>query len=137
MIKGIAHLAFQVSDMDKAVAFYEDALGCTKKFILYDDHGQPWIIYMQITENQFIELFFAHRNIVSKQDETSYQHLCIEVTNIHALVKELHDKGIKIEKQVTLGLDHNYQCWIKDPDGNPIELMEYGIDSLQLGIEKE
>ncbi|MDD3107280.1 MAG: VOC family protein [Bacilli bacterium] len=132
MIKGIAHIAFQVSNMDKSVEFYEDALGCTKKFVLYDDHGQPWIIYMQIAENQFIELFFAHRNMVTNPDTTSYQHLCIEVTNIHEVVKALEDKGIKIAKSVVLGLDHNYQCWIKDPDGNPIELMEYGFDSLQL-----
>ena len=132
MIKGIAHIAFQVSNMDRAVTFYEDALGCTKKFVLYDDHGQPWIIYMQLAENQFIELFFAHRNIVINPDTTSYQHLCIEVTNIHALEKELAEKGIKIAKSVSIGLDHNYQCWIKDPDGNPIELMEYGTDSLQL-----
>jgi hypothetical protein len=33
---------------------------------------------------------------------------------------------------VILGKDHNYQCWVKDPDGNPIELMEYGKNAMQL-----
>ena len=31
-----------------------------------------------------------------------------------------------------LGMDHSCQAWIADPDGNAIELMEYGYSSLQL-----
>ncbi len=132
MIKGIAHLAFQVADMDKAVRFYEDGLGFTQKFILKDDAGNPWIVYLQVASDQFIELFYAHEPLVRRPAVTGYQHLCIEVDDIKSVAADLAAKGIAIDHPVTLGLDHNYQCWIHDPDGNPIELMEYGPDALQL-----
>ncbi len=132
MIKGIAHLAFQVSNMEKSIAFYEKAFGFKKKFVLDDPKGNPWIVYLQVSETQFIELFYAHEKLEHHPHQTSYQHLCLEVTNIEKLANSLVEKGIPLLHQVILGLDNNYQCWITDPDGNTIELMEYGIDALQL-----
>jgi hypothetical protein len=32
---------------------------------------------------------------------------------------------------ITLGSDGSYQAWLKDPDGNRIELHGYTADSLQ------
>jgi len=32
-----------------------------------------------------------------------------------------------------MGMDNSRQAWVMDPDGNAIELMEYGPSSLQLG----
>jgi hypothetical protein len=31
-----------------------------------------------------------------------------------------------------MGMDNSRQAWVTDPDGNQIELMEYGPKSLQL-----
>lgn len=31
-----------------------------------------------------------------------------------------------------LGMDNSWQAWITDPDGNRIELMEYGPSSMEL-----
>lgn len=132
MVKGIAHLAFQVSDMDKSVAFYENILGFKKKFTLGDDGGKPWIVYLQVSKNQFIELFYAHQELERSYRASSYQHLCVEVEEIHRFADEIVKKGVPLDKEVTMGLDNNFQCWISDPDGNPIELMEYGLSSLQL-----
>lgn len=134
MINGIAHLAFQVSNMDASIKFYESAFGFKEKFRLNDEKGNPWIVYLQITHIQFIELFYSHDKIIQSQNKSSYQHLCLEVTGIKKIANELEKKGFKLDKPVTMGLDNNYQCWISDPDGNPIELMEYGIEALQLQI---
>jgi len=34
--------------------------------------------------------------------------------------------------EISMGMDNARQAWIADPDGNAIELMEYGHSSLQL-----
>ncbi len=132
MIKGLAHLALVVTDIDKSLDFYVNKLGFKKKFTLGDNPDKPWIYYIQINENQFIELFPAYKDIKWNHDAAPYRHLCLEVDDIHSLVSDLQAKGLVIDQPITMGLDNNYQSWIHDPDGNPIELMEYGKDSLQL-----
>jgi catechol 2,3-dioxygenase-like lactoylglutathione lyase family enzyme len=59
MIKGIAHVAYTVSDMEKALHFYCDQLGFQKAFEIRDDEGKPWINYIKVSKNQFIELFYG------------------------------------------------------------------------------
>ncbi len=130
MIKGIAHLAFRVSNIDRSVAFYEKAFGFKRKFSLDNDDGTPWLVYLQVNADQFIELF-PSTDPVTQHQSRSYQHLCIEVENINEVAKRLEDQGIILDEPVILGLDGNYQCWVHDPDGNPIELMEYGPQAMQ------
>ncbi len=131
MIKGIAHVAFFVSDINKSIDFYVNKLGFKKKFSLNDKSGKLWIVYIEVNNNQFIELFPINDKI-NNNYEQSYQHLCLEVKNIHKLVKDLEAVGVVIDQPIIMGMDNNYQSWIHDPDGNPIELMEYGADSFQL-----
>lgn len=130
MIKNIGHLAFSVSDMEKSLHFYCDQLGFTHLFQLKDSSGNPWINYLKITERQFIELFYG--NNLKPGDNASYHHLCLEVDDIKATVRELESRGVVFAQQIMQGSDKNYQIWIKDPDGNPIELMQLHPDCPQL-----
>ncbi|MDD3478725.1 MAG: VOC family protein [Candidatus Izemoplasmatales bacterium] len=130
MIKGIAHLAFRVTNMEESIRFYEKYLGIKKKFELDDDHGNPWIVYLAVSENQFIELFYSSI-ATDKPINTSYQHLCLEVDDVRQIAKDLVSKGLTLDVEPLLGKDFNWQCWIHDPDGNPIELMQYTEKSLQ------
>ncbi len=134
MIKGIAHLAFLVQDLDSSIDFYINKLGFKKKFTLNNDEGYPWIVYIEIRNNQFLELFPAenHVHVEKRKENDSYAHLCFEVTNIHKVISDLKEKGVEIDQPIIMGLDNNYQAWIHDPDGNAIELMQYGENSLQL-----
>lgn len=131
MIKGIAHLAFQVSNMEESISFYHKAFGFDKKFTLEDDLNQPWIVYLEVSKTQFIELFYSTLSFPRKE-AMSYQHLCLEVEDIFEFEKHIVQTGLILDKPIILGKDHNYQCWMNDPDGNPIEIMQYTKDSLQL-----
>lgn len=62
MIKGIAHAAYTVTNMEKSLCFYCDVLGLKKVFELNRPDGKPWIIYLKVSERQFIELFYGERN---------------------------------------------------------------------------
>ena len=131
MIKGIAHTAYNVKDLEKSIAFYSDVLGFKKLFTMRHDDGKIMLVYMKVNENQFIELFPARSEQGENNQQGSYAHLCLEVEDINEIASEMKEKGIKLDVEPKQGKDGNYQCWIKDPDGNRIEFMQMMPDSLQ------
>lgn len=130
MIKRIGHIALRTADMDKALHFYCDILGFQRAFELKDDKGNPWIEYIKVCEGQFIELFYGGVNKPHPvQQQIGYNHLCLEVDDIHAIAAHLKANGIILDVEPKRGKDRNYQCWAKDPDGNRIEFMQLEPDS--------
>lgn len=129
MIKGIAHLAFRVTDMKKALDFYVRGLGFTHAFSIEDDENRPWIEYLKIGNGQFIELFYPGQDQQSRNE--SYMHVCLEVDDCLATEGELEARGIRISNRTQRGKDGNYQCWVHDPDGHAIEIMQISPDSMQ------
>ena len=59
-----------------------------------------------------------------------YRHLCFEVQDLEATRSELIQKNVSVT-EIKTGMDHSKQAWVKDPDGNDIELMEYTAESKQ------
>jgi lactoylglutathione lyase len=45
------------------------------------------------------------------------------VDDLSAAVRELAGRGVALTAEPKQGQDGNWQAWIADPDGNPIELM--------------
>jgi len=62
---------------------------------------------------------------------TQYKHFCLEITGLDEYCTALRSKGVLVS-DISMGIDNSRQAWIADPDGNAIELMEYGPSSLQL-----
>lgn len=124
----IGHIAYSTLDMDKSLAFYRDVLGFRHIFSLADDSGNRWIEYLMTPDSRFIELFVPEN---ASEKTGTYKHLCLEVDDLEAAVAELTEKGIKIDSPIRQGKDTNYQAWITDPDGRPIELMQINKTSSQ------
>jgi predicted enzyme related to lactoylglutathione lyase len=55
----------------------------------------------------------------------------LEVTGLDEYCDKLKTNGVEVSG-ISMGMDNSRQAWIADPDGNQIELMEYGPASLQL-----
>lgn len=138
-VKGVAHAAFNVSDMEKAIKFYEDVLGFEKAFELqHPTTGEPWIVYLHAGGNQFIELFYGGVNCQEYKDENiGYSHLCLEVEDIQKIADQITQAGWVLDSPASQGMDKNWQCWTHDPDHNRIELMQMEEDSLQCRFLKE
>ncbi|EHB63499.1 MULTISPECIES: VOC family protein [Paenibacillus] len=133
MIQGIAHLAFDVADMEKSLHFYCGILGFTRAFDIPDDQGRPWIEYIKVRDGQFIELFYGGRNKPERvQQPIGFSHLCLEVRDIHEIAEHLRKHGVPLDVEPVQGKDHNWQCWAKDPDGNRIEFMQLDPKSPQM-----
>ena len=53
---GLNHVGINVPDMDEALEYYTETLGFPEAFRAVDDQGQPRLVYVQISENTFVEL---------------------------------------------------------------------------------
>jgi lactoylglutathione lyase len=124
-LKAIAHWALKVSDLDRSLTFYRDALGFREMMRLHHDNGDVWLIYLRITDTQFVELFPGGEGVrAPNRDATAINHICLEVENVDAAAEYLRKIGVKLTTEPKLGLDGNRQAWFEDPDGNRIELMQ-------------
>jgi lactoylglutathione lyase len=132
-ITGIGHVAFRVKGLERALDFYCGTLGFQEAFRL-DREGQPspWIVYLRAAPGQFLELFpGAHGEVPPRSQTAGYNHFCLVVEDLRQAAEELGAKGVTITSGPKQGTDTNWQCWIADPDGNAIELMQIMPDSPQ------
>ena len=56
-LTSIAHLAIRARDIDAMVAFYTEKLGFAEMFRLNQDNGALMLVYLRITDDQYLELF--------------------------------------------------------------------------------
>jgi lactoylglutathione lyase len=136
-ISQIAHWALKIHDLERSLAFYRDTLGF--KEMMRIDHvegpekGQLMLVYLRVTDTQFVELFPRGRGTVSPdEDTTSMHHVCLQVASVAVTAEALRAAGVALFREAKLGLDGNNQCWIKDPDGNRIEFMEMLPGNMQV-----
>jgi catechol 2,3-dioxygenase-like lactoylglutathione lyase family enzyme len=138
MIRRLAHLNFVTTDLEKIIDFYVNKLGMQVKFTLNNNQGQPFGYYFACGDTTFLEFFDQVMaaevwggTVEDLHTGTRYKHFCLEVTGLDEFCKTLKGKGVEVS-EISMGMDNSRQAWIADPDGNAIELMEYGPSSLQL-----
>lgn len=137
MITGIGHLAFRVTDLERALDFYCGKLGFREAFRLErEGEPSPWIVYLQITPGQFVELFPRGEGSVAPRGRAAgYNHYCLVVDDMAATLRELRERGLEITGEPVQGMDTNWQFWLQDPDGNAIELMQIAAGSPQAAAD--
>jgi lactoylglutathione lyase len=147
-INGLGHVALKVKDVDKSMAFYNGVLGFPEMLRLHHDDGSLFLVYLRITDTQYLELFpNAANDRAPGLDANGVHHFCLTVERLEPVLDALLANGgtpyvwTKTKAGMALepvgkpvisnGLDGNRQSWLEDPDGNRIELMEMAPDCLQ------
>ena len=131
-LTGLAHIAIRSRDLEASVRFYADKLGCAEMFRLNRDNGDLMLVYMRLTDDQYIEIFpNGEGESAPSPQSVGMNHYCISVADLDVTVAELERRGVTMTRGITLGLDGNRQAWHADPDGVRIELMEMAADSKQ------
>ena len=144
MIKQLAHLCLKTSQLDKMTAFYVGGLGASVRFRYLTNDSRPVGCYFAFGANTFIEVFDhadAHRRsqaakplepLEEPRDPwlARFNHFCLEVEDLDGYVALLESRGVSVTGRKT-GNDRSRQAWVKDPDGNLIELQEYTPQSRQ------
>ena len=126
-ITGVAHVAFFASDLDKARAFYREALGYQEPYDLKNPDGSLIMSFVKINDRQYVEL--------SKEKAPGtdrLNHVSLETDDIAGMRNYLASKGIKVPAapgKVRIG---NMAFNVTDPDGHTLEFVQYMPDSLTL-----
>jgi lactoylglutathione lyase len=129
---GIGHVALKVADIERSLEFYRDRLAFDEIMRLNHDDGRLWLVYLRVTDTQFLELFpGGEGDRAPGRDATAVNHFCLESADLDATASALRAAGIALTVQPKTGADRNRQCWIEDPDGNRIEFMQMMPDAMQ------
>jgi lactoylglutathione lyase len=134
MITDLGHAAFAVQDVDAALAFYAK-LDLQESFRLHREDGSLMLVYLHIGGDRFLELF-PNGPGPDPDRVQSFKHVCLLTTDLRAAVETLRGRGVAIEVEPKEGLDGNLQAWIRDPDGNAIELMQLVESSPQRRVAR-
>ena len=135
MITDLGHAAFAAHDLDRSLAFYAQ-LGLHEAFRLHRTDGSLLLVYLHVAGDRFIEVFPGGPP-PDPERRGSFKHLCLLTDDLHAYVERLRAAGVAIDREPALGLDHNWQAWVRDPDGNQIELMQLVEESPQRQVARQ
>ncbi len=126
-VLGIAHVAFRVSDMDKAELFYESLLGYQAPFSLTDSGGKTTTAFIKANDSQYVELFQGN---AQSQSQGQLDHFALYTDDLTAMRAYLQRLGMYIAKDIHKGRIGNPFLTIRDPDGHFIEILQYLPNSL-------
>jgi lactoylglutathione lyase len=130
-VSSIAHVAIRVKDVPRTLDFYVGRLGM-REMMRLDRDGRLWLLYLRITDAQFLEVFpEGTGERAAEREAVGYNHLCLEVPDIDIALRELEAARVPLIREKQMGADGNWQAWIEDPEGHRIELMQMMPDSLQ------
>jgi catechol 2,3-dioxygenase-like lactoylglutathione lyase family enzyme len=133
----LGHVGLAISDLQSALHFYVDQLGLKEAFRLNGPDGRPSLIYLRVANTDtFVELF-PGRKKTSPAETSTINHLGLFVMNLQAELQTLKDRGYPLpadafEKAREVQADDTLLYFIKDPDGNKVELSQLRPDSLQV-----
>ena len=130
-VSSIGHVAIRVRDVERTLDFYVNKLGFAEMLRLERD-GQLWLIYLRITDDQYLEVFpDGEGERAAEREAVGFNHICLAVPDIDQTVGELNAAGVELIRPKAMGADGNWQAWIEDPDGHRIELMQMMPDAMQ------
>jgi glyoxylase I family protein len=122
-IAGFHGIRYQVTDVNRAVAFYTEHLGFTL------GHAQPPAFASVSLDDVQILLSgpgaSGSRAMPDGQTQTpgGWNRVVLKVTNLPSCIAALKRAGVHLRNEMETG-PGGRQVQIDDPDGNPVELFE-------------
>lgn len=116
-IKGFHHAGFMITDVDRSVEFYEGFLGLKPLPRPELDFPGRWY---DLGNGQQLHLLQTNEMPVSNSPYGYDTHIALSVPDTDAVQQELDKHGIKYG--LGNGRSGAVQIFLRDPDGNMIEL---------------
>lgn len=132
MVTGLAHSGISTRDMAKSLDFYVRILGGRIIMEIEEPRGSPWIVTVQYPDGSCIELFYPRPEQFPLGDQLGRNHLALRVEDIRETEALLDQNQVPITSRPKIVRDGNWQLWCTDPNGYPVEFLEYTPDCPQL-----
>ncbi|MGL4282303.1 lactoylglutathione lyase [Eubacterium aggregans] len=118
------HIMIRVMDLEKSLAFYEDALGLTEVRRKDKPEGKFTLVYLWDGQTDFtLELTYNYDPEVPYDLGNGYGHLALEVDDLEASHDEHIAKGYTVTNLSGLDAGKKSYYFITDPDGYKIEIL--------------
>ena len=141
MIQCYQHVSITVSDLERSVSFYRDVLGFTPAETS-ESSGETvsrgvglenvHLKLVTLTQGdcllELIEYISPQgRKEAPQPCDVGSMHIAFEVDDIHRIYEEWSSRGVKFNSPPIRnpeGLSWAWWCYMRDPDGVPIELVQ-------------
>jgi lactoylglutathione lyase len=121
----LIHTCYRITDPDRSIAFYE-ALGFEKRREL-PIRDEAINIFMGLPgDDDRLELTYNF-GVGSYELGTGYGHIALTVDDLDGTLEQLAGQGIEPERPpYTVREGGSRLCFVSDPDGYRVELIERG-----------
>ena len=122
----LVHTCYRITDPQRSVAFYE-ALGLEKRRELpIRDEAVNYFLGVPGQDVPELELTYNF-GVDSYELGTGYGHVALTVDDLDGTLERLAAQGIEPEREpYTVREGGSRLCFVRDPDGYRIELIERG-----------
>jgi lactoylglutathione lyase len=124
-MSNLIHTCYRITDIDRSVAFYE-ALGFQEvgRFPIRDEAINVFMNIPGDGDMPRLELTYNH-GVDSYELGTAYGHIAISAEDLDSTLEQLAGQGIEPEKPpYSVREGGSRLCFVRDPDGYRIELIE-------------
>jgi len=120
----ILHTCLNVSDMDRSIDFYTNRIGLTFVNRREIKENNAEIAFLKDETGNAIELtHWRDKKTLAEGD--NFDHIAFEVNEIQKTVDSLRNQGVTIAMEpYSLRGSTSKIAFIKDPDGNWLELIQ-------------
>jgi len=125
------HVALRVKNIDKMLDFYCSGLRFKEAFRISNDDGSLRIVYLHISEGQYLELCLGgnERPVFDDSKNVGVRHISFTVEDLTKAKREMEQKGVLFDSDILNTRDHNKNVWLFDPEGNKLEIVQIQPDS--------
>ena len=117
------HTMVRVTNLEKSLAFYCDALGLKELRRFDNEAGRFSLIFLAAPGDEEAQLELTHNWDDQEYDGgRNFGHLAYRVSNIYETCQKLMDAGVTINRPPRDG----HMAFVRSPDGISIELLQEG-----------
>ena len=123
--RALSHVGVSVKNFAASLEYYTKTVGLKEAYSLKQADGSPLLTYLYVSKDTFLELVPA-----SAQQPPGIYHFAVEYSDLNSAIGRIRQAGAPV---ADAGLTPGKALFsrLRGPDGEQIELMEFGPESQQ------